>query len=134
MLRHSLERSIPVGRSRNIEVSDRAAVTHKNLGLPPSLSSSNKLHKWSAFQLGTLGGGNHFIEICTDQENFVWAVLHSGSRNIGKELAEKHIEKAKGLMKESLESLPDPDLAFNALPVSKANELIALMRKHAKRK
>lgn len=111
-LRHSLERSIPVGRERNIEVSDRAALAHKNLGLPPSLSGTNRLHKWSAFQLGTLGGGNHFIEICTDEENYVWAVLHSGSRNIGKELAEKHIDKAKGLMKESLDSILDPDLAY----------------------
>ena len=111
-LRHSLERSIPVGRDRNINITDRAAESHKSLGLPPSLPSSNKLHKWSAFQLGTLGGGNHFLEICTDQENYVWAVLHSGSRNIGKELAEKHIDNAKGLMRESLETLPDPDLAY----------------------
>jgi len=40
-------------------------------------------------QLGTLGGGNHFIEVCLDTENFVWLMLHSGSRNIGKELAER---------------------------------------------
>lgn len=48
-------------------------------------------------QLGTLGGGNHFIEICLDTDQNVWLMLHSGSRNIGKELAEVHIGIAKEL-------------------------------------
>ena len=45
-------------------------------------------------QLGTLGGGNHVIEVCLDTENFVWLMLHSGSRNIGKELAVRHMSTA----------------------------------------
>jgi len=61
-------------------------------------------------QLGTLGGGNHFIEVCLDTENFVWLMLHSGSRNIGKELAERHISTAKSLWR--LNELPAPDLAY----------------------
>jgi len=63
-------------------------------------------------QLGTLGGGNHFIEISVDiaTEQEVWLVLHSGSRNIGKELAERHIATAKSLWR--LSELPDPDLAY----------------------
>lgn len=61
-------------------------------------------------QLGTLGGGNHFIEVCLDTENFVWLMLHSGSRNIGKELADRHISTAKLLSK--LSELPAPDLAY----------------------
>ena len=61
-------------------------------------------------QLGTLGGGNHFIEVCLDTENFVWLMLHSGSRNIGKELADRHISTAKSLWK--LSDLPAPDLAY----------------------
>lgn len=60
-------------------------------------------------QMGTLGGGNHFIELCLDTDNNVWMVLHSGSRNIGKELAERHIKIAKTL--EHNAQLPDPDLA-----------------------
>lgn len=60
-------------------------------------------------QLGTLGGGNHFLEVCTDDESGVWVVLHSGSRNIGKELAEYHIEKARRLPHN--QDLPDRDLA-----------------------
>lgn len=61
-------------------------------------------------QLGTLGGGNHFIEVCLDTEDQVWLMLHSGSRNIGKELADRHIDTAKSL--HDLSELPDPDLAY----------------------
>jgi tRNA-splicing ligase RtcB len=60
-------------------------------------------------QIGTLGGGNHFIELCTDERGMVWLMLHSGSRNVGKELAERHIEIAKGLPHN--QDLPDKDLA-----------------------
>lgn len=48
-------------------------------------------------QLGTLGGGNHFIELCTGEDGVVWLMLHSGSRNVGKEIAERHIEIASKL-------------------------------------
>lgn len=63
-------------------------------------------------QLGTLGGGNHFIELCLDEEiePNVWMMLHSGSRNVGKEIAEAHIYVAKQL--EHNARLADPDLAF----------------------
>ena len=63
-------------------------------------------------QLGTLGGGNHFIEISLDENDQVWVVLHSGSRGVGNQLAQEHIEKAKGLMKKYFIELPDPDLAY----------------------
>lgn len=60
-------------------------------------------------QVGTLGGGNHFIELCLDTEQNVWVMLHSGSRNIGKVLAEIHISAAKKLIHNA--ELPDKDLA-----------------------
>lgn len=60
-------------------------------------------------QLGTLGGGNHFIELCTDTGGQVWLQLHSGSRNIGKTLAEQHVAVARGL--EHNQGLVDRDLA-----------------------
>jgi len=64
-------------------------------------------------QMGTLGGGNHFIEVCLEQgvdgDPSVWLMLHSGSRNIGKELAERHINVAKALPHN--QDLPDRDLA-----------------------
>jgi tRNA-splicing ligase RtcB len=61
-------------------------------------------------QTGTLGSGNHFIELCLDTSQGVWLMLHSGSRNIGKELAEIHIERAMGL--DHNQSLEDKELAF----------------------
>ncbi len=63
----------------------------------------------AARQLGTLGGGNHFIELCLDTEARVWLMLHSGSRNIGKELAEIHMARARRL--EHNQALRDRDLA-----------------------
>ena len=60
-------------------------------------------------QCGTLGGGNHFIEVTHDETGQVWLMLHSGSRNIGKEIAERHTVIAKTL--EHNAGLPDPDLA-----------------------
>lgn len=61
-------------------------------------------------QSGTLGGGNHFIELVRDYaSDEIWIVLHSGSRNVGKEIAERHISKAKGLSHNA--ELPDKDLS-----------------------
>ncbi|MDQ3611946.1 MAG: RtcB family protein, partial [Actinomycetota bacterium] len=61
---------------------------------------------------GTLGSGNHFVEVCLDERDVVWTVLHSGSRGIGNQLAQKAISEAKGLMKERFIRLEDPDLAY----------------------
>lgn len=109
-LRHSIERSIPVGRAGNTNISDRVAARFNDLlNVPHTFEGEKPLH-----QLGSLGGGNHFIEICRDQEDNAWVMLHSGSRNIGKTMAEVHIDKAKGLMKKYFIDLPDPELAFLA--------------------
>jgi tRNA-splicing ligase RtcB len=62
--------------------------------------------------MGTLGGGNHFIEICVDQNNDVWVMLHSGSRGIGNALGTYFIELAKKDMSAHLKDLPDKDLAY----------------------
>jgi len=63
-------------------------------------------------QLGTLGGGNHFIEICLDAEQTVWVMLHSGSRGIGNLIGQTFIELARGDMKKHFINLPDRDLAY----------------------
>jgi tRNA-splicing ligase RtcB (3'-phosphate/5'-hydroxy nucleic acid ligase) len=63
-------------------------------------------------QLGTLGGGNHFIEICLDTEQTVWVMLHSGSRGIGNLIGQTFIELARGDMKKHFINLPDRDLAY----------------------
>ncbi|MFE3457051.1 RtcB family protein [Nocardiopsis aegyptia] len=116
-LRHALEAAIPVGFHAHDEPVDPARV--------PGLRSRSWEAFWEGFddladavhprreralrQMGTLGGGNHFLEVCLDDEGTVWLVLHSGSRNIGKELADHHIGRAKGLPHN--QDLPDQDLA-----------------------
>lgn len=64
-----------------------------------------------AKQFGTLGSGNHFVEVCLDEHDHVWVVLHSGSRGIGNQLARHHIGIAKGALSDYLGDVPDPDLA-----------------------
>lgn len=110
VLRHDIERSVPVGRFGNKEPAQRWVDFHNLRGAPNESASLDR----AAVQLGSLGGGNHFIEVCGDTEGGLWIVLHSGSRNVGKTLAERHIDKAKGLMKQYYISLPDPDLAYLA--------------------
>lgn len=66
----------------------------------------------AAVQMGSLGSGNHFVELCIDETDGVWVMLHSGSRGIGNILARDHIEAAKGLMARYFIDLPDPDLAY----------------------
>ena len=63
-------------------------------------------------QLGTLGGGNHFIEVCLDTENTVWVMLHSGSRGIGNRIGQYFIELAREDMRRHFINLPDRDLAY----------------------
>ena len=62
--------------------------------------------------LGTLGSGNHFIEVCLDEENFVWFMLHSGSRGVGNAIGTHFIELAKKDMRTHFINLPDQDLAY----------------------
>jgi len=63
-------------------------------------------------QLGTLGGGNHFIEVCLDTEQTVWVMLHSGSRGIGNRIGQLYIELARKDMQRHFINLPDRDLAY----------------------
>jgi tRNA-splicing ligase RtcB (3'-phosphate/5'-hydroxy nucleic acid ligase) len=109
-LRHEIERAIPVGFNEYKESVDESSYWE-------GWARFGELHKGvqdrkakAMKQLGTLGGGNHFIEVCLDTEDNVWLMLHSGSRNIGKEIAERHIATAKSLHK--LNELPDPNLAY----------------------
>ena len=63
-------------------------------------------------QLGTLGGGNHFVEVCLDEHQNVWVMLHSGSRNVGKTIGEVAITTARGQASKNQVHLPDRDLAW----------------------
>ncbi|WP_439859721.1 RtcB family protein [Pseudomonas sp. MBLB4136] len=62
--------------------------------------------------LGTLGGGNHFIEVCLDEADRVWFMLHSGSRGVGNAIGTQFIELAQADMRQHLANLPDRDLAY----------------------
>ncbi len=87
------------------------AVALTTLG-QPATELTSKQRRTAATQFGTLGSGNHFVEVCLDESDRVWLVLHSGSRGIGNQLAQKAIAQAKGLVKERMETLEDPDLAY----------------------
>ncbi|AEJ95853.1 RtcB-like RNA ligase [Mycobacterium phage Adephagia] len=67
--------------------------------------------KWRE-QLGTLGGGNHFIELCLDHLDRVWLFLHSGSRGVGNKIAQKHIQAAQGYCQANGLHVPHKDLAY----------------------
>lgn len=108
-LRSAIEAAVPVGFESHEEVS-KYADKHRLWKDFSSLHESvqgivGKARK----QMGTLGSGNHFIEVCLDSNQNVWIMLHSGSRNIGKTLAEIHIGKAMQLTHN--QALPDKDLA-----------------------
>ncbi len=107
-LHHQISRSIPsgVGKRFRDDVAPHALLPVYNGEM------TEKQERTARTQLGTLGSGNHFIEVCLDEKDRVWLVLHSGSRGIGNQLAAHHIDKAKGLMKEWSIQLPDPDLAY----------------------
>lgn len=105
-LRSQIEAAIPVGFNCHAEPTGGGALFEEFAGLTGKVQD---LRNRALCQLGTLGGGNHFIELCLDGEGCVWMMLHSGSRNIGKTLAEIHISTAKKLAHNA--DLPDPDLA-----------------------
>ncbi len=110
-LRHSIEREIPVGFNQKKEPFPAAGAWMGGAGKPNAASRS--LMDKAVHQLGTLGGGNHFIEVCVDRDDDrLWLLLHSGSRNIGKSVAEIHIDKARGAMREAIDRLPDRNLAY----------------------
>lgn len=113
-IRRAIERTVPVGFN-----SHRDPVAESRLwrgwerfkDLHPKVQG---LKRRAMEQLGTLGGGNHFIELCLDAESRVWLMLHSGSRNLGKSAAEAYIDEAKSVVRKLALSLLDPDLAYFA--------------------
>lgn len=120
-IRVDIEAAVPVGFAVH---TDKHKITSLESRLPalPSLLQSvvNPVFgtDFCAFmnkvvpQLGTLGGGNHFIELCLDETNQVWIMLHSGSRGVGNMIGSYYIDKAKEQMALWLIDLPDKDLAY----------------------
>jgi tRNA-splicing ligase RtcB len=126
-LRSAIERAVPAGRTDNGGQNDRGAWGDK----PPKevdAAWANLIDGWSRLvskhpglekghvnhhaHLGTLGTGNHFIEVCLDDESRVWVMLHSGSRGVGNRIGTHFIDLAKKDMQKWFINLPDADLAY----------------------
>jgi tRNA-splicing ligase RtcB len=115
-LRLAIEEAVPVGREGHASpawseashgLAERARALMARFG---ELDAGvGRLEGRAGLQVGTLGGGNHFIEVCLDTEGAVWVMLHSGSRHIGAALAELHMERAQDLSHN--QALVDRDLA-----------------------
>lgn len=111
-LHSRISNAVPAGVGKGHEDSDpeRPDLFPSIIDCSPALSA-RMTHK-AVKQFGSLGSGNHFVEVCLDEQHRVWIVLHSGSRGVGNELANIHIDGAKDLMRRYFIDLPDPDLAY----------------------
>lgn len=126
-LRSAIERAIPHGmtpKSRNYKGRDEGAWSQ-----PPGpvdaawaqlkeefdaicMKAPKLRHTNNYKHLGTLGSGNHFVEVCLDEQGAVWFMLHSGSRGVGNAIGTHYIELAKQDMRSHIANLPDQDLAY----------------------
>jgi tRNA-splicing ligase RtcB len=124
-IRRDIESAIPVGFADNARPERDPVATREMRALAPRLQTLLDAHpklgagkrKRTAdatahAQLGSLGGGNHFIEVCLDEAGCVWLMLHSGSRGVGNSIGKYFIELAKEDMRGQLGALPDKDLAY----------------------
>ncbi|OYU47546.1 MAG: RNA-splicing ligase RtcB [Rhizobiales bacterium PAR1] len=123
-LRNALERAVPhgrkVGRGKrdigawgNLPKATEEGWAGLEAGFKAIVDKHPKLEKAkTANHLGTLGTGNHFLEVCLDQEDRVWFMLHSGSRGVGNAIGTYFIERAKADMRRYFVNLPDEDLAY----------------------
>jgi len=119
-IRRNIEKRVPVGFDRHSKcIMNRSSVNgldkpldeivHKHPGIMKMIKNFNQT--WSR-QIGTLGGGNHFIEICLDENDDVWIMLHSGSRGIGNVIGRYFINLAKKDMQRHQMHLPDVNLSY----------------------
>jgi tRNA-splicing ligase RtcB len=127
-IRSAIEARVPHGRTDNGGKNDRGAfgdysdaVALKFVAHLPVLSEIVAKHpkisqaaERAPYHLGTLGSGNHFVEICLDEDDYVWIMLHSGSRGVGNRIGSYFIELAKQDMRKWFINLPDMDLSYLA--------------------
>jgi len=123
-IRSAIEAAVPHGRTDNGGPNDRGAWrdppgpatdawTRLRTRYDAIIERHPKLNRGSHIQhLGTLGTGNHFIEVCLDESERVWFMLHSGSRGVGNRIGGHFIELAKKDMRRHFVNLPDEDLAY----------------------
>jgi len=119
-IRLEIEKAIPVGFNQHkVDRARESTIRALNVGLhellernPKVISRQKKPYQTWIRQLGSLGGGNHFIEICVDENDDVWVMLHSGSRGIGNAIGQYFINLAKQDALRHNQRLPDRDLAY----------------------
>ena len=132
VVRREIERSVPLSAGAANRTVSREH-THARLeqlraladeaGFDPAAYAK----RWE-LQLGTLGSGNHFIEITVDEQDRVWLFLHSGSRGVGNKIAQRHIAVARELCRRWWVELPDPDLAYLVEGTPEFDAYVAQMR------
>jgi tRNA-splicing ligase RtcB len=114
-LRESIERAIPLSAgaaNRKIVATAQPRIDELDaMATKAGFDPDQRAGRWRE-QLGTLGSGNHFIELSLDEQDRVWAFLHSGSRGVGNKIAQHHIAIARTLMDRYWIQLPDRDLAY----------------------
>jgi tRNA-splicing ligase RtcB len=122
-MRSAIEAAVPHGRTDNGGKNDRGAWGEGGPGLNGELAKGlasivekhpkiDRAAQRAPAHAGTLGTGNHFIEVCLDEADRVWVMLHSGSRGIGNAIGSRFIELAKAEMRRWFVDLPDQDLAY----------------------
>jgi tRNA-splicing ligase RtcB len=130
-LREQIERAVPTSAgayNRKIVATAEPRIAELEVhaersGFDPATYAGN----WK-LQLGTLGSGNHFIEVSLDEADNVWLFLHSGSRGVGNKIAQKHIKVAQAQMVRWWITLPDPNLAYLVEGTAEFSRYIAELR------
>ncbi|MDN5763151.1 MAG: RtcB family protein [Microlunatus sp.] len=114
-LRGQIERAVPLSPGRYNRktwgLAQESIVELEKLAEVEGVQPADFAKNWR-LQLGSLGGGNHFIEVAVDQDDAVWTFLHSGSRGVGNRIARRFIKSAQQLAERRGDELPDRDLAF----------------------
>lgn len=115
-LRDEIERRVPLGaggaHDHSTDIGEITNELMRTVVDPLYMGDLKKFHAKAASQMGSLGSGNHFIELCIDENQDVWIMLHSGSRGIGNMIGTHYIAKAKRQMEQFFITLPDDNLAY----------------------
>lgn len=130
-LREQIERAIPLSAGRDnrtiVATAEPRVAELEELAAAKEFDPARYAGRWRN-QLGSLGSGNHFIEVSVDETDAVWMFLHSGSRGVGNKIATHHIAVAQRLAKKWWIELPDPDLAYLVEGTEEFRRYIAEMR------
>jgi tRNA-splicing ligase RtcB len=114
-VREGIERAIPLSAGHNnrkvTPTAEPRLAELRRMASKAGFDPAQYTAKWE-LQLGSLGSGNHFIEVCADEGDAVWLFLHSGSRGVGNKIAQRHITEAQSAVRRRHIVLPDRDLAY----------------------